>query len=119
MSESKKIKLSKITINIGNQSIQLSPEKAKELYNVLKKVVSEEPQTEVVTVKEHHHYPYYPVIIEQPKPYFEWDFPTEVICDGSGSSSISYSANNLINDTLNVQVENPQLSEKQLYLESM
>lgn len=91
--ESSEVKVSKITLKVEGQEIEVTPEGAEKLYDALKGMFDK-----TITVA----WPA-PIIVREPyypRPYWEWTSPSPIITygDNSDNTMISYSNINIIDN---------------------
>jgi len=76
-----KVEIKKMVFNLGDKEIEITPEQAKKLYDVLGTIYGKK---EVTIVEKKEYIPYYaPIYIEQNKPW--WDY-NKIIYSGSSEN---------------------------------
>lgn len=91
-----KIEVQKIDIKIGDKTISLKPEQAKELKKILNEMFEESPASPDKTV--HHYWWHWPTYVEPYRPYQPSYSPWTITCGGGVGTS--YTTSNAISSTM-------------------
>ena len=88
------VKVSKITVEIGDSKIELTPQDAQKLYSLLEEYFGSK---KVEIIRES------PIIIGS-RPYFDWDHPDRIWYNHDSSVKMYYDQNNIVRNSGGEQV---------------